>query len=66
MDLSESDEVRKFAKDVLDKPKNVDILVNTAGMGPSSGSGPIKGNMSAILEEMVFYWTALLLCVRWL
>ena len=43
VDLSKSDEVRKFAKDVLDKYKNVDILVNNAGMGPSSGSGPIKG-----------------------
>lgn len=43
VDLSKSDEVRKFAQDVLDKYKNVDVLVNNAGMGPSSGSGPIKG-----------------------
>lgn len=43
VDLSKSDEVRKFARDVLDKYKNVDVLVNNAGMGPSSGSGPIKG-----------------------
>ena len=43
VDLSKSDEVRKFARDVLEKYKNIDILVNNAGMGPSSGSGPIKG-----------------------
>lgn len=43
IDLSKSEEVRKFAKDVLDKHKNVDVLVNNAGMAPSSGNGPISG-----------------------
>ena len=43
VDLSESSQVRKFADDVLGKYKNVDVLVNNAGMGPSSGGGPVKG-----------------------
>ncbi len=43
IDLSESSQVRKFAEDVLGKYKNVDVLVNNAGMGPSSGGGPVKG-----------------------
>ena len=43
IDLSESSQVRKFADDVLGKYKNVDVLVNNAGMGPSSGGGPVKG-----------------------
>ena len=45
VDLSESSQVRKFADDVLAKYKDVNVLVNNAGMGPSSGGGPIKGNM---------------------
>lgn len=44
VDLSESSQVRKFADDVLGKYKNVDVLVNNAGMGPSSGGGPVKGD----------------------
>ena len=55
VDLSKSDEVRKFARDVLDKYKNVDILVNNAGMGPSSGSGPIKGG--SLVEHYRFGWS---------
>ena len=43
MDLSESAQVRKFADDVLVKYKTVDVLVNNAGMGTPSGSGPIEG-----------------------
>ena len=50
VDLSKSDKVCKFAKDVLDKYKNVDILVNNAGMGPSSGSGPIKGEHAPVSQ----------------
>ena len=55
VDLSKSDEVRKFARDVLDKYKNVDILVNSAGMGPSSGSGPIKGR--SLVAHDSFAWS---------
>ena len=51
IDLSKSDEVRKFARDVLDKYKNVDVLVNNAGMGPSSGSGPIKGEQHLLASQ---------------
>lgn len=43
VDLSQPSQVRKFADDVLHKYKNVDVLVNNAGMGPSSGGGPVKG-----------------------
>lgn len=35
-----------FADDVLHKYKNVDVLVNNAGMGTKSGSGPVKGRPS--------------------
>lgn len=43
IDLSKSAEVNKFTQDVLAKYKSVDVLVNNAGMGTSSGSGPIDG-----------------------
>lgn len=43
VDLSQMAQVRKFASDVLAKYKNVDVLVNNAGMGTPSGSGPVKG-----------------------
>ena len=43
IDLSKSAEVHKFTQDVLAKYKTVDVLVNNAGMGTSSGSGPIDG-----------------------
>jgi len=48
VDLSESSQVRKFADDVLGKYKNVDVLVNNAGMGPSSGGGPVKGEGATV------------------
>jgi len=48
VDLSESSQVRKFADDVLGKYKNVDVLVNNAGMGPSSGGGPVKGKGATV------------------
>ncbi len=43
--------VRKFAEDVLGKYKSVDVLVNNAGMGPSSGGGPVKGK-GAIVQYL--------------
>lgn len=55
VELSKSDEVRKFARDVLDKYKNVDIRVNNVGMGPSPGSGPIKGG--SLVEHDRFAWS---------
>lgn len=38
VDLSKSAEVKKFTEDVLAKYSTVDVLVNNAGMGTSSGS----------------------------
>ena len=52
MDLSESSQVRKFADDVLAKYKTVDVLVNNAGMGTPSGSGPVEGRISALTSHL--------------
>ncbi|KAL0018108.1 hypothetical protein WJX77_009366 [Trebouxia sp. C0004] len=46
IDLSQSSQVGKFADDVLHKYKKVDVLINNAGMGTKSGSGPIEGDSS--------------------
>ena len=48
IDLSKSAEVNKFTHDVLAKYKSVDVLVNNAGMGTSSGSGPIDGESESL------------------
>ena len=50
VDLSQPSQVRKFADDVLHKHKNVDVLVNNAGMGPSSGGGPVKGDIYTYVQ----------------
>ena len=59
IDLSESSQVRKFADDVLAKHKTVDVLVNNAGMGTSSGSGPIKGELT--VTQVLFIYDGLLM-----
>lgn len=41
-DLSQSGEVEKFAKDVLNKHKRVDVLVNNAGMGAPGKNSPLS------------------------
>ena len=65
IDLSESSQVRKFADDVLAKHKTVDVLVNNAGMGTSSGSGPIKGELT--VTWVLFIYDGLLMTqMAWL
>ena len=57
IDLSQPSQVRKFADDVLHKHKTVDVLVNNAGMGPSSGGGPVKGNVFVVSTITVLVTT---------
>ena len=45
VDLSKAAQVHKFSEDVLAQYKHVDVLVNNAGMGTSSGSGPVDGKL---------------------
>lgn len=47
VDLSQMSQVRTFAADVLEKYINVAVLVNNAGTGASSGSGPVEGEPSS-------------------
>lgn len=42
VDLSKSRDVEKFAKDVLGKHKQVDVLVNNAGMGAPGQNSPLS------------------------
>lgn len=42
VDLSQSGDVEKFAKDVLAKHKQVDVLVNNAGMGAPGQNSPLS------------------------
>lgn len=47
VDLSQADAVEGFAKAVLSKHKQVDVLVNNAGMGTDGQhSGPLEGKES--------------------
>ena len=48
IDLSKSAEVNKFIQAVLAKYETVDVLVNNAGMGTPSGSGPIDGEPACL------------------
>jgi NAD(P)-dependent dehydrogenase (short-subunit alcohol dehydrogenase family) len=41
LDLSDSAALDKFIRDVLEKHKAIDVLVNNAGMGPDSH--PLEG-----------------------
>lgn len=43
VDLSVSDAVESFAKGVLSKHKQVDVLVNDAGMGAPGKNSPLEG-----------------------
>ena len=42
VDLSQAGEVEQFAKDVLEKHKQVDVLVNNAGMGAPGKNSPLS------------------------
>lgn len=42
VDLSQLGEVEQFARDVLDKHKQVDVLVNNAGMGAPGKNSPLS------------------------
>ncbi|KAL3142159.1 hypothetical protein ABBQ38_002517 [Trebouxia sp. C0009 RCD-2024] len=42
VDLSQAGEVEQFAKDVLGKHKQVDVLVNNAGMGAPGKNSPLS------------------------
>ena len=42
VDLSQSGDVEKFAKEVLGKHKQVDVLVNNAGMGAPGQNSPLS------------------------
>lgn len=49
VDLSEADAVEGFAKTVLSKHKQVDVLVNNAGMGTAGKCpGPLEGASTLI------------------
>ena len=47
VDLSQSDDVESFAKAVLSKHKQVDVLVNNAGMGAPGKNSPLEGECPA-------------------
>ena len=46
VDISQSEAVQKFAKNVLSKHKQVDVLVNNAGMGAPGKNSPLQGAIS--------------------
>ena len=49
VDLSEVDELEKFAQSVLEKYSKVDVLVNNAGMMPKT-DGASGGNLHAACQ----------------
>lgn len=59
VDLSQSGGVEKFAKDVLAKHKQVDVLVNNAGMGAPGQNSPLSDPGIVICGA----WSSLKWCV---
>lgn len=67
VDLSKFGDVEKFAKDVLGKHKQVDVLVNNAGMGAPGKNSPLSDPGKALYGPEVVCQAAFVvyLCMLW-